>query len=143
MCLTVINKFKTRQQARDFAKQPLIATKDISVFKILKRETCFFSGEFQGYSSPYRSMIYERNQEYSVPNFKSNTQNNYKSEWRLNISSGLHAYTSEYVARQLWEDEIYDKTHLLVKMYIPKGALYFIGEDKEIVSTKLIFKPLK
>lgn len=99
----------------------LIAEKDIKVYKMLVKG----SNELL---SPYQDYPYKLRTLYSVK-----TKLNNKS---LNlINKGLHAYTDIIRAeRQI----SYGSDRVIYEAKIPKGSLYKMGSDQDIVSNQLI-----
>lgn len=143
MCLYVKQEFKTRKEARDHRNHFKIADKNIRVYKALEVYRNWVDDKFCDYISPHRGVIYKRGHKHSVPNFTFCVGRAFTiGKWGIEINRGLHAYVSEYAARQNWSDELKVKSHQICEMYIPKGAKYFLGTDGEIVSTELVFKPL-
>lgn len=127
MCLTIRN-FKTKKEAITFSKKPKKAIKDITVYKVLNLDN----------RSIYEKFLYEKGKEYyryGEKLFGISVYKQYYGAYKIEIDDGLHAYTSKVIARRKSD---YDFSRKMVKMIIPKGALYF--EDKlnhEIVSSKL------
>lgn len=126
MCLT-IRGFKTRKEAREF--KPLIAKEDIKVYKNLRHN---------GYS-PYQTFKYEKGFHYSVEKFGKTVDWSYDhpsypsvKNWYLQIDKGLHSYTSLAKAKESFDCKT-------VVMYVPKGAKYYINDNREIVSNNLIW----
>lgn len=128
MCLNVDQTFKT-QTAAERAKA-LTAKKDIIVYKRFKNNP--------GYWSPYQGFPYQKGKVYSVPGFSRSTGGFVGSGYTLRIRIGFHAYISRGAARA--NANAFEK---VVQCVIPKGARYFLGTCKEIVSTKLIIGQLK
>jgi hypothetical protein len=138
MCLN-IRKFPSKREAEKAYKNPTIATRDITVYKLLGR----------GLIAPFRQGFrYEKGMHYYQEAPGIFTHSISKSwyptdEYTLHINRGLHAYnnkafaltkSSGYYAREVY------------KFIIPKGALYY-RNDNEICSSELIFpynaKPIK
>lgn len=143
MCLIVKEKIETRREAREFAKNRLVAKKNIRVYKLLEIPYGFL-GEIKTYLSPYRGFVYTLGQTYSAKlscNFSFGGPPNFHYNWQININKGLHSYrnidaaTNQHLARNSYIE--------IIEMYIPKGAEYFLGEKDEIVSSKLVFKQLR
>jgi len=128
MCLTAT--FKTRDAARKAKKNSLIAKEDINVFKILTR------GNF----APFKSFLYEKGMHYyqeGKPFGIGKIEKPwYSSMWRFDVEQGLHSYTSKSKAEEHLSFYINIK---IVKMIIPKGALYYIGINGDVVSSELIY----
>jgi len=125
MCLYVKTTFKTRQEARDF--QPLVAKKNIEVWKILMNEG----------KSPYRHFKWEPGFHYYQDNGK--LPKNINGCWNIQIHAGLHAFVDEVTARKRRREMFYYHNKHIVKMTIPKGAKYFLGTNGDIVSTEMIY----
>lgn len=97
-------------------KEPLIAEEDIKVYKVLLVTD-------YGYTAPYLQEFY-----YKKGSNKPTTEGHvldpscdgvYKEGW-------LHAYTSKLEAYYL---SLLFFPSIIVEMYIPKGAMYFIGDE--------------
>lgn len=131
MCLTKIHKeIKT-------------ADKDIPVYKVLTEDN------FAPYIGHYR---YCRglNTPYALPPSHSYNEDD--------IDAGyLHAYTDELCAKRsveifhAYENQVYanlaavglyskKKSYKVVKMYIPKGEAYWLGDAYDIAATRLEWK---
>ena len=93
--------------------EPLIAKEDIKVYKVL-RKTDFF------YEAPYND-LYEYKKGVNKPKTEGHINSNgiYERGW-------LHAYTSRSEANRLLQHVSHG---VIVEMYIPKGARYFVGDD--------------
>ncbi len=127
MCLNVKEIFRTRREAREFARNPLIAKKDITVYKVICP-----SGQ-----APYRSFIYEKGYHYynegkralgtSIVNFRPN-------QWEIRVNQGLHSFIDKRCAKRM---AICGRQ--IVQMVIPKGSKYFLGEKGHAVSDNLIW----
>lgn len=102
--------------------KPLIASKDILVWKIISDENC---SKYQGFQ------------------YKPNTVYKLSSQLKLangrEIAEGYHAYTSRQEAR----NHFFDVHHKVVKFVIPKGTEYFVGIRSDIVSNKIKSLDLK
>lgn len=107
-----------------------IADKDIVVYKILLEYT---DGT---YHSPYRYAPYEIGKLYTA-NIRYHERLAYKvDEYPITntvIGEGLHAYTSMDTA--FLQAFIIDG--IVFEAIIPKGAMYVLGTDNDIVSTQL------
>ena len=129
MCLTIQKSFSTRQQARDFLKNPSILDKDMIVYKVLLTNNC----------SPYRGMYYEKGMHYYREGRNIFTSKIHKYPyiaWRVQIHEGLHAFTDLAEAQNV----AYRNDKKIVKMVIPKGSRYFRDDwRKEIVADNLIW----
>ena len=134
MCLIIEQKFETRREAREFSKKPLIAQKNIRVYKILEKDQNIFV-------SPYRGFTYTQGKQYSVKFSFDIDINHFSYKWEIAIKKGLHVFTSSISATEHPLYSPYARNLIIVEMYIPKGALYFKAKNT-IVSTELVFKPL-
>lgn len=133
MCLTA-GKFKTRQQARDAAKEPLIAKKAFTVYKVLMKNN----------KSPYQWYQYHPGVNLSAEKFTSTVEDNDwgSNRWHLEISKGLHAMATELDAKKK-RAQLNDgnSNHKIVEFIVPAGTPYFLSDDKkEVVSLKLNWK---
>lgn len=136
MCLTVMGK-RVRYK---------IATKDIVVYKMLKKR----SGR-----SPFQEMKYEPNTKYVsvIDNAKCVWKYYDENEWEIEV--GLHSFIELRSTNMRIQNFMIRKNSYLFKfkeklaifpMIIPKGAKYVVGEDGEVVSSSLFtgdMKPLK
>lgn len=133
MCLTLNERFLTQQSAENKANIWFsIARKEITVYKELEKHT--LRGK-DSYTSPYRNFPYKKGEHYyqtgnwcTTKIFPDNNGN-----FRINVFEGLHSYLNPYFAHKT-------RNRVIIKMVIPAGAKYFLGEDCEIVSDQLIWK---
>lgn len=133
MCLTA-GKFKTRQQARDAAKEPLIAKKAFTVYKVLMKNN----------KSPYQWYQYHPGVNLSAEKFTSTVEDKEwgSNRWHLEINKGLHAMATELDAKKK-RAQLNDgnSNHKIVEFIVPAGTPYFLSDDKkEVVSLKLNWK---
>ena len=108
-----------------------IVKEDIVVYKILLR----WSDRF--YMSPFRGAIYQI-EELKTANIKYNKQllQFYNREiYGTIINEGLHAYTTK--ASAVFRSFHIAATTIIVKAIIPRGAMYVLGVENDIVSTQL------
>ena len=103
---------------------PKRATKDIPVYKALTEipNSCMVT--------PYMKMPIKFN---TV--IKAGKEGFWKSvfdEWKVE-GGFIHSYTNLYTAKKMQ-----DNNETIFRAIIPKWSLYFIGENHEIASTKLI-----
>ena len=116
-------------------KKPRVATHDIPVWKVLRADN----------SAPIvRGYVYGKGE-----NRPEGADNGYFSDSRSMINGGwLHAfffdqYTSEVahkvvgLALKMINDRGHDAK--VVKMYIPAGEQYYLGEDSDICSKCLVW----
>jgi hypothetical protein len=131
MCLT-LKSTKTRQEARNL--KPLIAKKDIYVYKVFDRN------EHTGYElhSPYRGFLYKLGLSYSAK--LSKHIYHYRSAWEISIHRGLHCYKTKKGMLSDWGgmDDIDVKNSIVaLQCIVPKGSEYY-QNDNEIASNQLI-----
>ena len=120
MCLQVDKRFKTRQEARNY--KPLIAKKDIKVYKYLDFEDDVYISLFMGFK-------YEKGYHYSANISRNIFKRRHLNVWTIECNRGLHAYTNK-MNKAYFEEII---------MYIPKGSEYYLGTNGDIVSNNLIW----
>ena len=120
---------------RKFKKLPRIATKDIEVYKIVQ------------ISDKFPNELWTTFRNYQVEIGKT-----YKGQ-DLRIKGLIK---SLFIKRLKWDiftlfeciyfntygHFFFNKANMIVKYIIPKGTLYFIGEDREIASRKLKYVEL-
>jgi len=127
MCLTTL-AYPTNKEALHAKNNPLIANKDIKVYKVLTKRN----------QSPFMYFEFEKGQHYYQTGRAFNIR--MKKRWsnyiELEISRGLHACLTKRRALSMTQFN----NRKIVIMYIPKGAKYFISEyGNEIVSDQLIW----
>lgn len=139
MCLKIKETFKTRAEAREFTKAPLIAKKDIVVYKIL----VFYENK---YYSPYRSVQYYKNEIKHVKKFSFNIVD-ICGKWHVDVNKGLHSHKKLVPTFPLSLLTSTKTNYFVVKCIIPKGTFYFKNNNEEYVSLSLVmpkeFKNLK
>lgn len=138
MCLITYNFEPTLNKKQAINKLKCTATKDIVVYKRLKRYKKWANKNGKGYiyESPYQRFKYNLGYEYNVQRFQI-----FESciDNKLRIYQGLHSYTNYETARNRK-----NINEVIVKCIIPKGSKYFLGIHNDIVSDKLILvKELK
>lgn len=130
MCLTAKQYFKTKKATLEAGKGTL-AKEDIIVYKALSKRT---DGTIM---TPYQNFPFEKGNEYYQDDRKLGARARKVSvspiTWKLVIHSGLHACTTKEEAQRKYRADI------VAEMIIPKGARYVIGNDEDIVSTRLIW----
>jgi len=132
MCLVVKKKFKDLKDAK--AYKPLIATKDIKVYKILDLLTDV------GGKAPYRGFRYQKGFQYTESKLEL-CYDLFNSKYEINVDQGLHAY----VKRDCPEIRNYLSSYYsnnesgVVEMIIPKGSIYYLGTNNDIVTNNLIW----
>lgn len=128
MCLT-IRGIKNETALNKLKKYPKIATEDIQVFKLLKAS---------GYPLYQTKFKYEKGNHYYQKGhpFTFGTYRDWDDNIVLEISEGLHAFknlTRAQRCKASWHNI------RIIKMIVPKGAKYYLGNDEDIVSDQLIF----
>ena len=130
MCLIV-------KTAYHLAHKPLIAERDITCYKIL------FTYEESGnkkYITPYRSTEVLSNT-LIADRFQINISSYYKR-----VDLGIHSFQTYYKA--LSERDYLNTSlplfpkldkYVVKKAYIPKGTKYWIGENEEFCSERIVF----
>jgi len=125
MCF--IKYFKTKEKAVEAKNNPKIAKRDIPVWKQL---ISLNPDEKVGFS-PYYSFPYFKGFHYYITDRRKFgiyvEATGYSRDYKLVINKGLHSYSS---------NNRYKIN--LVKMYIPKGALYYT-DGEEYVSSQLVW----
>jgi len=130
MCLDVKKIFSNRREAQEFSKKPFIARKEIEVYKILQKS---------GGLSLYKCFKYEKGWQY-FSKFSFNILKLGAKDWNLSVSEGLHFFTNEERAkRSIRNGGAHPSFYKIVKMYIPKGAKYFRGDNEDIVTNTIIY----
>lgn len=120
MCLT-IRKSKTDTK---FTFQIKVASRSIPVYKVLGNNS---QTKTKGVS-PYKNTTYREGQTYTSP---LSSQPSFLLT-KVSVEQGLHAYTTLKAAKNIMWDN-----RFIVKMIIPRGAVYIRGMHGTIVSTKL------
>lgn len=132
MCLTVNERFKSKEAAIAAASNPLIAKEDIIVYKALG---AFRNDEKTRARSPHRFFEFEKGYHYYQDDDTFGFRYNFdawEAEWKIVIHEGLHACLKKSRA------ENHSKN--VVRMTVPKGTKYFLNKLGDIVSTQLIWK---
>jgi len=124
MCLIIEKSFYSMKELHEFASKPLIAKKDIKVYKVLGTNNI----------SPYRKMLYEKNFEYTEHQPFTYYCSDELGAHALYLRQGLYSFTRKSTAKNSLR---FDRK--IVEMIIPKGAQYFKGVGSTIVSNKLIW----
>lgn len=118
-------------------KAPFIAKDDIPVYKFLVRR---HNGSLRRNFSPFYCYKFK---------YGSNTPNGWKDvssdifDIHNTVNGGfLHAYVGRSIAKSSWLAGCYMWfERKIVKMYIPKGAEYYLSLDAtEICATELVWK---
>ncbi len=101
--------------------EPLIAKKDIVVYKCLIKQATTLVSPYIGFVYKLRT-LYEAS--LGVTIYKDVTV----------IAEGFHAYYDKKKSLHKWSNEVY-------KCIVPKGSTYYISSDnKEIVADKIVIK---
>lgn len=129
MCLTIAET--TREKARTRKKNPNIATKAFTVFKVVEN--------WKGvYHSPYMSsFIWEEGKTYTSK-FSGNIEkaDGASGLWWLHIDKGLHANVE---AEKAMNTAYYARNRRIIEMVVPKGAQYFINKKGEVAADTMKF----
>ena len=129
MCLTLNKKFKTEKAALEASKNPLIAKKDMTVYKAVRPvNENKFQAIYQTFTFEKGYHYYQTGKEFSF--IVSLVTYSPDSLYNLRVYRGLHSYIRKYQAQSKGHTE---------RVIIPKGAKYFIGKNGDIVSNQLIF----
>ena len=119
--------------------KPLIADKDITVWKVMYKTN----------KSPYQGAAYVANHYCSMVRLKP-VEVHFKGIdvvlHSATIEEGYHAFRIREVARKLIRGFSYffaNNNYKLVKMVIPKGTRYYIGNKGDIVSEVIYTGDLK
>lgn len=120
MCLCSKDSYR---EVKAFLKNPVLTTKEIVVYKVLKNNN----------TSPYRRFKYQKGYWYYQTGKKFNVTRGYGG-YHAEINEGLHAYVDLRAAFDQQED--YQK---IVKMIIPVGSIVIYGLDDDIVTDNLIW----
>ncbi len=143
MCLNIVNRKGIRYTNKP---RPFTAKKPIKVYKVL-----------DGSYSPYRSFRWVKGYYYYedeplevkgqftlwnqqlgfFEQFEQPVSSNRYSA-RFSIERGLHAWQSKHIAYNSYTYHIRTNARI-VEMIIPKGAKYFLGDDGDIVSDKILY----
>ena len=138
MCLRVNKAFPTKKDAQNYKGE--IATKDIKVYKVLEYGTSGKSNKDRAYS-PYRGFYYDKGTQYTESKLN---RRYYTTGWShqcsLTIEKGLHAYVKKN-CRQI-KNHLSTYAHakpVVIEMIIPKGSIYYLGDNNDIVTNNLIW----
>lgn len=144
MCLAIEKTFKRREDARAFTKKPMIAKKNIYVYKYLEAndEIKISDIDIDGINkedfwySPFRGAPYLPGATHQVDKFSFEVTKVYNN-WGVNINKGLHSFLTKEDAEKYFNNKYKSKfIGAIVRCYIPKGAQYFKNKFN-IVSTQL------
>lgn len=124
---------------RKFKKLPRIATKDIEVYKIVYTPNKFPNELW----TIFRNYQVEIGKTYKGQGLR--IKGLIKSLFTKTIKAGyIHSFSEYSKAIMVITHSFFskNKANMIVKCIIPKGTLYFIGEDREIASRKLKYVEL-
>lgn len=131
MCLTLLEKFPTREKAR--AVRPKVARTDMIVYRRFEK------WEDASYLvSPHRGAIYELGKEYRSRLGRTCFQEwgwTNCGRWCVDINQGRHAWRTLKDAGYSIGSGCCSYTDVILRCVIPKGSEYFDGNDGDIVST--------
>ncbi len=141
MCLHISTEKKKNQSSfSEKSPKPLIAKKDIRVYKIFNSVNYDANGKINEAISVYQDFKYKKGKKY-ILNGKailrpSRRQSSWNNLWEIN--RGFHAYrTSIWAKNKLKGSWMYDNSSKIIQFYIPKGSSYYYGTDGEIVSNQI------
>lgn len=134
MCLNTKKRFDTFKEAQAYKGE--IATKDIVVYKVLDRASKTYG------QAPYQSdFYYEKGIQYTESKLKIEVKRSFNDEYCLQIHQGLHAFV--YKTCKGIKEYMYlhkqDCKSKAIKMTIPKGSIYYLGTNGDIVTNNLIW----
>lgn len=124
MCLRIY--IESKKQGIHFKQNPLIASKDITVWKVLEKND----------RSVFRKFKYQKGVHYFQTGkpFSFRISENVSGFAFMTIDKGLHSYCSRTKAKSYL-----DTNKKIVKFIIPKGSKYYLGCMQDIVSDQLIY----
>ena len=117
MCLFIHPKYSHKYEA----------LRDIKVYKYLAVNEC---GD---YLSPYMKTPWRKGTKRCVPDIGVGVD--YSNYGYCSVERGLHAFFT--LAKGIGLPRLIENDIVRVEMIIPKGALFFIGDRGDIVSTQL------
>jgi hypothetical protein len=129
MCLRIDKEFETRRAAKDFTLTPLVAEKNIYVYKCLLTEC---KDEF--WYSPYRGAPYSPGFSHHVNKFSFKFLK--WTRWQVQVRHGIHAFLKKEDAKEFVSQNKLSVVYAIVKCSIPKGTQYFKNKN-QIVSLQL------
>ncbi len=133
MCLHIEGIFRTRALAQQHVKTPLIAKRNITVYKVL--EKVYTLKPYIEFVSPHRCTPYLPNEIKTAKKFSFRYID--ACGWRIEINKGLHSYGKDRPDVQDWHRISKKSFHkIIVKCIIPKGTPYYKNKS-EYVSLKL------
>ena len=117
-------------------KEPFIAKEDIPVYKFLVRRE---NGSLRRNFSPFYHYKFKHGS--NTPNGRKDISLDFLEFHNIVNGGFLHAYVGRSIAKSSWfADTFMWFDRKIVKMYIPKGAEYYLSLDAtEICSTELLW----
>lgn len=121
MCLNINHEYHNCSSR--IPPPPLVAKKNITVYKILLRRHGFWL-------SPHQKFRYQEDFIYYITDEEPFSYSGGRGCW--DVDRGLHAYSkySEAIIHRSFDRAIW-------KCIVPKGSLYYMGDRNEIVSNQL------
>ena len=128
---------------------PLVAEEDIEVYKVMQVMTDKTGSPFG--VPPYRTLYHyhpgkNQSSEHDITMYGNEPIKTSSSGKYYGVEAGyLHAYVNRYAAGFLHAELLVKSggttTIKIVKMTIPKGTKYFLGNDNDIASEVLVWNP--
>lgn len=118
MCLTAISGV-------------LVTTKPIKVYKLLTLVRVGETIDSCRFKSPYMAYDYFRGRKY--------TPKNIQIQYGGEVQKGFHSFLTKKRARQ--EMNLFFGDICMMEMEIPEDSLYVLGDDEDIVSSHIQFRP--
>jgi hypothetical protein len=156
MCLYVNAKYHTPEEYAGYV--PKVADRDILVYKVLQTDGAFYYTPYVDcpvYFDNGRAELVPRRSVYGSDGTLKLDAEPASLSARLDFAGypvvdyGVHAFTAKFAARNdinslkkmeeiakvCWGP---DSHYILCKAIIPKGSKYFVGEDSDIVTDRLV-----
>ena len=128
---------------------PLVAKEDIEVYKVMEVMTDKMGSPFG--VPPYRPLYHyhpgkNQSSEYDITMYGNKPVKTSPSGQYYMVEAGyLHAYDDWYAASHLYTHMLLNSggtaTIKIVKMTVPKGTKYFLGNDNDIAAETLVWNP--
>lgn len=135
MCLC-IQKFFHPYDEKDGVRKPIVAKENILVFKVITDLTTTYHTPYQFFVIHFKNGVYKykttRMQAGKLQAGEFDTQGVYIPNC---VTKGIHSWIDEKRAERSAENYSNDRVFYCV---IPKGAKFYIGDNFDVVSNKLI-----
>lgn len=115
--------------------KPMVATKDIYVYKVLR--VTVQSGKI-ALLSPFLGVRWNFNRQFSVKIRPQKMWRDRTGRQEYMIDAGLHAYTSIRKAKSLAAEWWISSKNFIFVAKIPKGTNYYLGSRGDIVAEKMV-----